>query len=322
MDMTIDLMFKNIHKTSFLIAARTLLPLALSFFACTYGCRDNSCNVFGRYFSRNPIETISLVYDHVPHMGASGRTPEHKRDWKAMLRFLGFVNGLDQLDIPEPEKSAMMMHFSSMASTNVADPITEAFATVSGPLLSRMSAALVPSDNLSVFSSPRPSGFSGFIPQFQPSTSVSVDTSLKIPKVFHSVPSFHFPVVHDKQPSPRSTRRECIGKTTTHSRRQTLMWHNAGLSICLDITSGPQRRAALLRGGIVGRIAKEYLSKDGVLDGRSIAVTAHRVGYLAPSAQGERYPILFCDDQMTGDEIVIICGTYSLYTPYAGQVAV
>jgi hypothetical protein len=47
------------------------------------------------------------------------------------------------------------------------------------------------------------------------------------------------------------------------------------------------------------------------LDGPSIEITAHRVGYLGPS---ERDDIKYCDDQLTEDEIAIICGTYSLYT--------
>jgi len=47
------------------------------------------------------------------------------------------------------------------------------------------------------------------------------------------------------------------------------------------------------------------------LDGPSIEVTAHRMGYLGPSGQGD---IKFCDDHLTEDEIAIICGTYSLYT--------
>ena len=68
---------------------------------------------------------------------------------------------------------------------------------------------------------------------------------------------------------------------------------------------------AFLWGGILGRIAKEYLSKDGVLDGPLIEITAHRVGYLGPSESND---IKYCDDQLMEDEIAIICGTYSLHT--------
>ena len=80
---------------------------------------------------------------------------------------------------------------------------------------------------------------------------------------------------------------------------------------CQSVLASPQGRAALLRGGIVGRIAKEYLSKDGVLDGPSVEVTMHRIGYHVPSSNSD---IHWCDDELTEDEIAVICGTYSLYT--------
>ena len=80
---------------------------------------------------------------------------------------------------------------------------------------------------------------------------------------------------------------------------------------CQAILSLPQGRAALLRGGIVACIAKEYLSIDGVLAGPSPEVTAHCVGYLGSSGTAD---ILYCDDELTDNEIAAICGTYTLYT--------
>ena len=68
---------------------------------------------------------------------------------------------------------------------------------------------------------------------------------------------------------------------------------------------------ALLRGGIIGCIAKEFLSIDGVLDGPSVEVTVHQVGYIALSGNDNTR---FCDNQLTDNEITIICGTYLLYT--------
>jgi hypothetical protein len=56
----------------------------------------------------------------------------------------------------------------------------------------------------------------------------------------------------------------------------------------------------LLQGGIVGRIAKEYLSIDGVLAGPSLEVAAHRVGYLGSSGDAG---LLYCDDELTENEI-------------------
>ena len=79
---------------------------------------------------------------------------------------------------------------------------------------------------------------------------------------------------------------------------------------CQTVLSSPQGRAALLRGRIVARIAKEYINNDCVYEGPSVEVTTHRVGYLAPSEDG----ICLCDDDLTEHEVAIICGTYSLYT--------
>jgi hypothetical protein len=79
---------------------------------------------------------------------------------------------------------------------------------------------------------------------------------------------------------------------------------------CQTVLSSPQGVAALLRGGIVARIAKEFISNDRVYEGPSIEVTAHRMGYLVPSDNSIR----LCDDDLTEHEVAIICGTYSLYT--------
>jgi hypothetical protein len=79
---------------------------------------------------------------------------------------------------------------------------------------------------------------------------------------------------------------------------------------CQTVLSSPQGRAALLRGGIVARIAKEYISNDSAFEGPSVEVTAHQVGYLVPSEDGIR----LCDDDLTEHEVAIICGSYSLYT--------
>ncbi|KAF8177828.1 hypothetical protein BJ912DRAFT_856650 [Pholiota molesta] len=80
---------------------------------------------------------------------------------------------------------------------------------------------------------------------------------------------------------------------------------------CKSLLSSPRGRAAILMGGIVGRIAKEYISVDAVLHGPSIEITTHRVGYFGPSAGGDRR---YCDDELTEHEIAVICGTYTMYT--------
>jgi hypothetical protein len=71
----------------------------------------------------------------------------------------------------------------------------------------------------------------------------------------------------------------------------------------------PRARAALLTGGIVGRLAKEHLEVDSVVLGPSSAVTVHRLGYSVEAAG-----ITYWDDGFTADELAIICGLYCCYT--------
>jgi len=76
------------------------------------------------------------------------------------------------------------------------------------------------------------------------------------------------------------------------------------------ILSSPRGRAALLEGGIIGRIAKEHLGHDRAVLGPSPAVTIHRQGFSFVDSTGTTY----WDDRLTGDEILSICGSYRCYT--------
>jgi hypothetical protein len=76
------------------------------------------------------------------------------------------------------------------------------------------------------------------------------------------------------------------------------------------ILSSPRGRAALLRGGIIWRLAKDTLSLDGALQGPSIATTVHRDGF---SLDDVKSGVLW-DDDLTEDELKLISGTYCCYT--------
>lgn len=76
----------------------------------------------------------------------------------------------------------------------------------------------------------------------------------------------------------------------------------------LEVSSG---RAAILRGGIVSRIAQEVLSPDGVLDGPSREVLKNQRGFVvASSIKGFNY----WDDELTDEELKMICGACTMYT--------
>jgi len=274
---------------------------------------------FAHHFSRDPIETMSLVYGYVPHMGASDRPSEH--DWDAILRFLGFVKDLTQLDVPEPEKSAIMNHFSAMVSNKQAGLVANTFATLSA--LFTFEDVSCPSADLFVFSSPRSSACHWVLGVHSPAAALYVCRYILENPQAHTIMTVAGRLLDRGIPFRTLLPLPCSPRQSTFTKKYMprtyrLISHtftkadfDVAMLACQSVLASPQGRAALLRGGIVGRIAKEYLSKDGVLDGPSVEVTAHRMGYLTPSGRGD---IQFCDDQLTEDEIAIICGTYSLYT--------
>jgi len=67
----------------------------------------------------------------------------------------------------------------------------------------------------------------------------------------------------------------------------------------------PRGRAALLKGGIIWRLAVETLNLEKSLDGPSTEVVVHRRGKIYPTNN----PTLdFCDDDLSTDELDDICG--------------
>ncbi|KAH9474211.1 hypothetical protein JR316_0013484 [Psilocybe cubensis] len=89
---------------------------------------------------------------------------------------------------------------------------------------------------------------------------------------------------------------------------------------CENIIKHQQHgRAALLRGGLVGRIASEFLSVDDGLAGPSKEIIQNRQGFIVPAGDTTW---CYCDDQLTENELSIICGTYTLYTATKGQITV
>jgi len=83
------------------------------------------------------------------------------------------------------------------------------------------------------------------------------------------------------------------------------------------LLSSPRGRAALLEGGIVGRIAKEHLGHDRAALGPSTAVTVHRHGFSFADSSGTTY----WDDKLTDEEIRNICGSYRCYTGSGSQMS-
>lgn len=73
--------------------------------------------------------------------------------------------------------------------------------------------------------------------------------------------------------------------------------------------STPRARAAILRGGIVGRLAKECIGLDEVLSGPSSAVNLYRLGHSVEVAD-----TTYWDDALTDEEMSVICGMFYCHT--------
>jgi hypothetical protein len=93
--------------------------------------------------------------------------------------------------------------------------------------------------------------------------------------------------------------------------RYTLEDFDGSMLACKNLLNTPHGRAALLRGGIVARIARQFLSPEGALDGPSVEATEHRAGFMSAShMRGYQY----WDDDLSDREIGVICGSYVLWT--------
>jgi hypothetical protein len=271
--------------------------------------------------ARDPLETLSLVYGYLPRSGADDAHSPF--DWDAILMFLGFIHNLEELDVPEPEKSAMKNFFRTIVSKAGANDIETGFENLKGffpckHIIQR------PSEDLFVFSSPRSSACQWVLGVHSPVAALYVCRYILGNPHIHTILTVAHNLLDNGIPFRTLLPLTCSPRQLTVTEPYTprtyrLLNHtfttadfNVAMLACQSVLTSSQGRAALLRGGIVGRIAKEYLSIDGVLDGPSVEVTAHRVGYIAPSGNSDN--TRFCDDQLTDNEIAIICGTYSLYT--------
>ena len=76
------------------------------------------------------------------------------------------------------------------------------------------------------------------------------------------------------------------------------------------ILSSPRGHAALLWGGIVGRLLREHLAIKSACLGPSSTVTVHCIGFNIIDVIGKKY----WDDELANDEIDVICGLHCCYT--------
>ena len=275
-------------------------------------------------YSRNVQETLRLNYGYSSPLVDILDSADH--EWARVLSALGFVENIHELSVSESEKHAIRVFVSQVAKKTAVSPhFYDLHPENYSPLqhLFKFSNIQRPSKDLFVFHSPRSMACEWIIGVHSaPVVLYICRYILENPQahtfvtIAHRLLERHIPF-RTLLALPCSPRQKTISepyKPSSHremKHRFTVADFETAMLRCQAVLSLPQGRAALLQGGIVGRIAKEYLSIDGVLAGPSLEVTAHRAGYLGSSGTTG---ILYCDDELTQNEIADICGTYTLYT--------
>jgi hypothetical protein len=278
------------------------------------------------YHSQGVLDTATLVYGYVPPYDHVITTPT-RFTWHALLGFLGFVANLSDHSVSEIDERALTLFFNNLSTgkgseipDHLLDLTNGTFASSSS--LFDFSTIRRLSKDLFIFYSPRSIACQWVLGVHSAAAALYVCRYILTNPVAHNLLTVANRLVERGIPfrtllplncSPRqvSFTQEFI--PTSHrlvSHTFTVADFETSMLQCQTVLSSAQGRAALLRGGIVGRIAKEFISNDRVYEGPSVEVTAHRVGYLVPSGEG----ICLCDDDLTEHEVAIICGTYSLYT--------
>ena len=83
------------------------------------------------------------------------------------------------------------------------------------------------------------------------------------------------------------------------------------LLACKSLLQGHAERAALMQGGIIGHIAREFVSCNAVYEGPSGNAICGQIG-LTIEAEAEGYQ--YWDDVLTENDITIISGSYAILT--------
>ena len=102
-----------------------------------------------------------------------------------------------------------------------------------------------------------------------------------------------------------------FNKRICHTFKEAILAQNKYLSLLLTrSTFIYYQRAALLRGGIVGHLAREHLAIESACLGPLSTVTVHYIGFNIIDGIGKKY----WDDELANDEIDVICGLHCCYT--------
>ena len=275
-------------------------------------------------YSRDVLQTLKLNYGYTtPLVDIVGHTDY---TWETLLPVLGFVENLHELSVSESDKHGIRIFLSHIVKNLVVSPhLSDLSAENYSPLehLFKFADVQQPSKDFFVFFSPRSMACKWILGVHSASAVLYICRYILENPQAHTFITIANRLLERNIPFRTLLALPCTPcqktitepytpssyRETTH--QFTVADFETAMLRCQAVLSLPQGRAALLQGGVVGRIAKEYLSIDGVLAGPSLEVTVHRVGYLGFSGDAN---LLYCDDELTENEVAAICGTYTLYT--------
>ncbi|PPQ93352.1 hypothetical protein CVT25_014482 [Psilocybe cyanescens] len=151
------------------------------------------------------------------------------------------------------------------------------------------------SETLVVFAEPR-SQACAWLLSVEPSEVILYVCCVLVSNLTHTIVTLAYCLLSKVVPFHTFIQRDlgCNAKTVVHTYNKMYNHHfnymfsplefeTYMLHCCQFFTQAPHGHAALLMGGIVAWIAKEYISADQALQGPSFEVTHHRAGFVVPT---------------------------------------
>ncbi|KAF8180869.1 hypothetical protein BJ912DRAFT_929191 [Pholiota molesta] len=284
-------------------------------------------------YSNDVIEFLNFGYGYVPLLEARTKPLFPTKEWEQILLALGILPPFSEVSVDIEDKHAISVFFHAILKKTQLPVAVDDLASLNHAAIRHLfnfAAVHRPTSDLFIFSEPRSRTCNWMLGINHPECALYVCRYILSNPNAHTIVTvanrllqrgipFRTLIAHSYSArytsvalpySPTSFRLINHEFTTQDFETYRLQ--------CQQVLSQPQGRAALLHGGIIWRIAKDFLSVDEVLLGPSIEVITHRVGYSHNSGtDGVRY----CDDELTENELATICGTYSLYTA-TGQISI
>ncbi|KAJ3508457.1 hypothetical protein NLJ89_g5746 [Agrocybe chaxingu] len=278
------------------------------------------------------FDKIGLMYGFVTPVTTLGGTALlNPRPWIEIQKALGFMEETE-LTWTQQEKTAIANFISRLLDPSAGlaasqDDLNSATPTV---LASAFDFTIIhrPHKNLYIFETPRsPSSTWSLGIESAPVALyicrlIFMSSSPTILTIAHQLLQRNIPfctLVLRQSPDPHCLDTPFAPRSYRFANHQFTVedFENSMLE-CRYRLGRPYGRAAFLQGGILGRIAREFGSKEAALEGPSVEVTAHNSGRFWASSNPEEY---YWDDGLTEDDIACFCGTYRLYTGRGEQKA-